>query len=310
MANNGRTANDRGGTPPRVGAQLQAIGAALLFSTGGAAIKVQAFTGMQVSALRAGIAAVALLVWWRGRIIWSWPAVAVAIPYAATLALFVNATKLTTAANAIFLQDTAPLYIIVLGPLLIRERVRLRDIAYLVVIGTGLAFCFIGTPQATTTAPDPATGNILGVLSSATWALTLVGLRWGQRGGDGIGTSAVVIGNLIACVGGLPFVFPLPSASPIEWATLVYLGVVQIGVAYALLTSAMSHLPALEVSLLLLLEPVLNPIWTWLVRHENPGAWVWAGGATIIAATAFKTLYDAPSSPSPVRNASPPTITG
>jgi drug/metabolite transporter (DMT)-like permease len=293
MANIRRTANHAEETRSRVGAQFQAIGAALLFSTGGAAIKVQAFSGMQVSALRAGIAALALFLWWRGRVIWSWRAVAVAIAYAATLTLFVNATKLTTAAHAIFLQDTAPLYIIVLGPLLIGERVRRRDIVYLAAAATGLAFCFIGRPEATATAPDPATGNMLAVLCSITWALTLVGLRWGQRSGEGIGTSAVVIGNLMAFLFGLPFLFPLPSASPVEWATLVYLGVFQIGVAYALLTSAMSHLPAFEVSLLLLLEPVLNPILTWLVRGENPGAWVWAGGVIIIGATAIKTIYDA-----------------
>jgi drug/metabolite transporter (DMT)-like permease len=293
MANNRRTSeSDRARV--RAAAQLQAIGAAILFSTGGAAIKVQAFSGMQVSSLRAGIAALALLLWWRGRVRWSWAAVAVGCAYAATLTLFTNATKLTTAAHAIFLQDTAPLYIIVFGPLLIRERVRLRDLVYLVAVGTGLIFCFIGRPAAATaTAPDPTTGNVLGVLSSVTWALTLVGLRWGQRRGEPIGTSAVVIGNVIACAIGLPFVFPLPSASPVEWATVVYLGVVQIGVAYVFLTNAMSHLPALDVSLLLLLEPVLNPIWAWLVRGENPGAWVWAGGAIIIAATAIKTVSDA-----------------
>jgi drug/metabolite transporter (DMT)-like permease len=297
MANSRRTSeSDR--APVRAAAQLQAIGAAILFSTGGAAIKVQAFSGMQVSSLRAGIAALALLLWWRGRVRGSWAAVAVGCAYAATLTLFTNATKLTTAAHAIFLQDTAPLYIIVFGPLLIRERVRLRDLVYLAAVGTGLIFCFIGRPAAATaTAPDPTTGNVLGVLSSVTWALTLVGLRWAQRrderGAEPIGTSAVLIGNVIAFAIGLPFIFPLPSASPVEWATVAYLGVVQIGVAYVLLTNAMSHLPALEVSLLLLLEPVLNPIWAWLVRGENPGAWVWAGGVIIIAATALKTAYDA-----------------
>ena len=273
-------------------AELQAIGAALLFSTGGAAIKVAAFSGMQVSCIRAGIAAVALLLWWRGRLTWSWPAVGIGVVYAATLTLFVNATKLTTAAHAIFFQSTAPLYIILFGPLLIRERVRARDLAYVMVVGAGLACCFLGRADATATAPDPATGNLLAVLSSVTWALTLVGLRWGQRSGEGVGTTAVVTGNLIAFAVGLPFAFPLPSATLAEWATLGYLGVFQIGLAYVFLTSAMSHLPALDVSLLLLLEPVLNPIWTWLVRGENPGVWVWTGGAIIIAATAAKTIYD------------------
>ena len=102
----------------------------------------------------------------------------------------------------------------------------------------------------------------------------------------------MVAGNLIAFAIGLPFLFPLPSATLAEWTTLAYLGVFQIGVAYVWLTSAMAHLPALEASLLLLLEPVLNPVWTWLVRGENPGVWVWTGGAIIIAATAAKTIYD------------------
>ena len=273
-------------------AEFQTIGAAILFSTGGAAIKVAAFSGMQVSCLRAGIAAAALLLWSRGRLTWSWPAVGIGAVYAATLTLFVNSTKLTTAAHAIYLQSTAPLYIIVLSPLLIRERMRARDAIYLAVVGSGLALCFLGRVDATATAPDPATGNLLGVLCSISWALTLVGLRWGQRGGEGVGTTAVVAGNLIAFAIGLPFLLPLPSATAIEWTTIVYLGVFQIGLAYVLLTGAIAHLPALEVSLLLLLEPVLNPVWTWLVRGENPGVWVWTGGAIIIAATAAKTIYD------------------
>jgi drug/metabolite transporter (DMT)-like permease len=126
--------------------QLQALGAALLFSTGGAAIKVAAFSGMQVSCLRAGVAAITLLIWWRRRLTWSWTAVAIGVAYAATLTLFVNATKLTTAANAIFLQDTAPLYIVVFGPLLIRERVRVNDLRYLAAVGTWARVVFRWTP--------------------------------------------------------------------------------------------------------------------------------------------------------------------
>ena len=97
-------------------ARLQVLAAALLFSTGGAGIKVAAFSGLQVSALRSGIAAIALLVFVRGRIVWSLHVVLAGIVYAATLTLFVLSTKLTTAANAIFLQSTAPLYLLLLGP--------------------------------------------------------------------------------------------------------------------------------------------------------------------------------------------------
>lgn len=266
------------------------MAAALLFSTGGAAIKMAAFSGMQVASLRSVIAACALLLWVRGRIVWGWPTFATATVYAGTLILFVTSTKLTTAANAIFLQSTAPLYIVVLAPLLLGERFRRRDLLFMSAFGAGLAMCFVGRPPATASAPDPATGNLLGVLCSVTWALTLLGLRWAERHDAHVGISAVVVGNALAFLIGLPFLLPLPAASPGEWATLVYLGVVQIAVAYIFLTRAIAELPALDVSLLLLLEPVLNPVWTWLIRGENPGRWTIAGGAIILVATAARTL--------------------
>ena len=275
-------------------ARLLAITAAVLFSTGGAGIKTTAFTGMQVSSLRAGIAAVALLAFMRGRrVVWSGPVIAIGAVYAAMLTLFVNSTKLTTAANAIFLQSTAPLYIVILGPFLLGERLRLREAFYFAAVATGLVVCFVAQPAATEIAPDPAAGNLLGALCGLAFGLTLIGLRWAERDGRRIGLSAAIAGNVIACVAGLPFAWPLPLAPASEWATVVYLGVVQIGLAYVCLTRAMTRLPALEVSLLLLFEPVLNPIWTWLIRGENPGPWVLAGGGLIVGATAVKAVYDA-----------------
>ncbi len=107
------------------------------------------------------------------------------------------------------------------------------------------------------------------------------------------GMSAVAIGNLFASVAAWPFALPLPAASASEWATVAYLGVCQIALAYVFLTAAMRVLPALEVSLLLLIEPVLNPTWTWLIRGEDPGGYTIVGGAIIIAATAIKSVYDA-----------------
>lgn len=105
--------------------------------------------------------------------------------------------------------------------------------------------------------------------------------------------SAAAVGNLFAAIGALPFALPLPIASPAEWATLVYLGVCQVGVAYVCLTSGIRHLSALDVSLLLLVEPVLNPVWTWALHGESPGAWTIVGGVIILSATALRTIYDA-----------------
>src|SRR5689334_21200188 len=145
-------------------ARLQVLAAAILFSTGGAGIKLASFSGIQVSALRSGIAAVALALLIRGRIALSWPVVGVAVVYSATLTLFVLSTKLTTSANAIFLQSTAPLYLLLLSPLILGEHFKRRDTIYLVAVAIGMFSCFVGRPDATVTAPDPVRGNLLAVL--------------------------------------------------------------------------------------------------------------------------------------------------
>jgi drug/metabolite transporter (DMT)-like permease len=98
----------------------------------------------------------------------------------------------------------------------------------------------------------------------------------------------------------MPWVWPLPAASTGEWVTLVYLGVCQIAVALIFLTTAIRHLSALEVSLLLLIEPVLNPVWTWIVRGEHPGTWTIVGGGVIVAATALRAINEARPARTPV----------
>jgi drug/metabolite transporter, DME family len=279
----------------RNAARLLALAAAVLFSTGGAGIKVESFSAAQVSGVRSGIAALALLLWLRRRIRWTPRTAAAAVVYAATLSLFVGATKLTTAANAIFLQSTAPLYVLLLAPLVLHERVRRREMVYLAAIAVGMVFCFIGRPAPTSTASDPALGNWLAIASGLAWALTLLTLRSIGRDDHLNDTTlaAVVAGNAIACLAALPFALPMPRGTTGEWITLVYLGVFQIGLAYVCLGSAIRRLPALEISLLLLLEPVLNPIWTWIIRGEDPGRWTILGGAVIVSATMIKLVVDA-----------------
>jgi len=275
-------------------ATLQVVAAAVLFSTGGAGIKAAAFSGLQVSALRSGIAAVVLMLFVRGHVTLSAPVLGVSLVYGSTLTLFVLGTKLTTAANAIFLQSTYPLYVLLLSPLLLGERIARRDILYLIAVAAGLLLCVLGRPPATITAPNPTVGNVFAILSGVAWAMTLLGLRYLERDATGRSPAmaAVITGNTAASLTALPFAWPLPMASASEWATIVYLGVFQIGLAYIFLTKAVGRLPTLETSLLLLLEPVLNPLWAWLVRGERPGTWTIVGGAIIILVTAVKSVYD------------------
>ena len=267
--------------------RLLVIAAAVLFSTGGAAIKAASLSGWQIASFRSGIAALFLLaVIPESRRRWSWRMLPVATSYAATLVCFVVANRLTTAANAIFLQSASPLYMLLLGPLLLHESIRRRDVGFVAAVVCGIACVFIGSTHPGTTAPDPRHGNLFAVAGGLAYAFTLTGLRWLSRqdiGGTAIAT--VALGNLIACVAALPLALPATSISGKDVAVLLYLGTIQIGVAYLCLTRGIRHVPALQAATLLMAEPALNPIWTWLVHAETPGGWALAGGAMIVSST-------------------------
>jgi drug/metabolite transporter (DMT)-like permease len=267
--------------------RLLLVAAAVLFSTGGAAIKAVALSGWQVASFRSAVAAAVLLVALpEARRGWSWRIAPVAAAYAGTLIFFVLATRLTTAANAIFLQSTAPLYLLVLGPFLLREPIHRSDIWYILAIGAGMSLFALGTEHAQATAPDPRSGNLCALASGLTWALALAGLRWLSRRGDGgAGMAAVAAGNLLAFAAALPMALPVAEAGWSAVPVILYLGVFQIGLAYWCLTRAMRHVTAFEATTVLLLEPALNPVWVWLVHGERPGAWPLAGGVVILSAT-------------------------
>ena len=276
--------------PPRARLVL----AALLFSTGGAAIKATTLNGWQVAGWRSGVAAAVILIAIpAARRGWGWRPAVVGLASGLTFLLFVVANKLTTAANTIFLQSAAPLYMALLGPVLLKERTRRQDLVLMALVAVGLALFFIGTDTAVATAPDPARGNVVAVLSGITWAFTVMGLRWmAAREGDHA-VVAVMIGNLTAfavgtAMGGTPAHVTLADA-----AVVLYLGVFQIAAAYLLVASALRHVPALEASVILLVEPACSPFWAWLVHHERPSAWAVAGGVLILAATTAQSVIAA-----------------
>jgi drug/metabolite transporter (DMT)-like permease len=158
-----------------------------------------------------------------------------------------------------------------------------------------LAPFFVGVDPPADTAPDPFRGNMLALGSGFFWALTVCGLRWmGSAGGErGSAAVAVVAGNVIAFLAALPFAIPLGSHTPGDWALIGYLGVFQIALAYVLVTRALTTMPALEASLILLIEPVLNPVWAWIFQGERPGVWALVGGGVILGATTIRAVLDA-----------------
>jgi drug/metabolite transporter (DMT)-like permease len=292
--------------------RLAILAAAVLFSTGGAAIKLASMSAWQIAGFRSGLAAAILVYWIRGarpvlagdarcappippgtpaaRRGWTWRTLAVGAVHAATLVLFVAANKLTTAANAIFLQATAPLYILLLGVWWLREPVRGRDLTTMALLAVGLCLLLLDEPPPLGTAPHPALGNVLAAASALTWAVTLTGIRWlGRSAGTGDeALAAVTAGNLLAFLGCLPLAVPVSAAAG-DWLVIAYLGVFQVALAYVCLTVGLRRVLAFEASLLLLLEPVLSPVWVWWLHGEAPGRLA-LGGAVLVLATTFSKL--------------------
>jgi len=170
-------------TASPIRSRLLLVAAAILFSTGGAAIKSATLTGWQVACFRSGVAALVLLAALpQARRGWSWRIAPVAAAYAATLIAFVMANRLTTSADAIFLQSTAPLYLLLLGPLLLKEPIHRAGLFYMLAVAAGMALFFVGGQPVLATAPDPPRGNLVALFSGLAYALTLAGLRWlGRR---------------------------------------------------------------------------------------------------------------------------------
>jgi drug/metabolite transporter, DME family len=288
--------------------RLLLVTSAVLFSTGGAAFKAVSLTAWQVSGFRSGIAAVVLLaVIPEARRGWSWRIFPVAAAYAATLLMFVLANRLTTAANAIFLQSTAPLYLLLLSPLLLHEPIRRSDVLYIVAVLAGISLFLVDTQPALVTAPDPRRGNWIALGSGVSYAFMLAGLRWlGRYTKIPAALGAATLGNILAFVCALPLALPVANAGATDILVLLYLGIVQIGLAYVCLTRALRDVPGIEATTLLMIEPALSPLWSWLVHGERPGVLPLAGGAVIIAASLVNTWRRALQDGAPA--ASPPPL--
>ena len=275
-----------------VAARALVVLAAVLFSTGGAAIKATTLSGFAVAGSRSLVAAGALVLLLRpGRALRSWRVWLVGLAYAGTMVLFVLGNKLTTAANTIYLQSTAPLVLLFAAPLLLGERSSRRDLGVGALMAVGLVVMLHGEEPASAIARDPALGNMIGLADGVAWALTLLGLRWlSLREGPSAAAAAAIAGNVLALAIAAPLAVPWPTFRTADALVVAYLGVFQIGLAYAALTRAIRHVRALEAGVLLLLEPLLAPLWAHAVHGETPSSAALAGGALILAAATVQAL--------------------
>jgi len=265
--------------------RLLLLAAAVLWSTAGAAIKICQLSSWQIAGGRSLVAGLFLLLAVReARVRPTGRVLLVAIAYAFTVVLFVTATKLTTAANAIFIQDTAPLWVLLLSPWLLSETPSRGELLAIPVYAVGLSLFFLDDLSA-----GQLTGNLIALASGVAFALSILGLRLLR----GDGPAALVWGNVLGAVVTLPMWSAGPAPRALDLALVLFLGVFQLGLAYLCFSRGLEKVPAVEASLLVLLEPVLNPVWTFLVAGERPGRWAIAGGAVVLAATAWRTLAPA-----------------
>jgi drug/metabolite transporter (DMT)-like permease len=249
---------------------------AVLWSTGGILIKWIALPALTLAGMRSAIAAVVLLLAlreWRGP--WSWWHISGALAGAASMLGFVVATKLTTAANAIFLVYTAPLYVALLSAWVLREPLRRADWLTLLLVLLGMG-CFC-REQLTA---EGWVGNLCALGSGLALAWLVVCLRKHAATSP---LTILLLANVLVAVAGVPFMFKtLPD--PVSWWGLLFAGVVQLGVSTVLYSKAIPHVRAIEAILIPVIEPVLNPVWVWLLIGEVPSGWTLLGGAIVLGA--------------------------
>lgn len=254
---------------------------ALIWSSGGLAIKLVDLPAMAITGVRSALSALTLAVIFRGRLDFTvTPArLFAAAAYAGMLVTNVVATKLTTAANAILLAYTAPVYVALLAPRLLGERTRPSDWLFIAAVLAGMGLFFLDRLSA-----EGLWGNMAAVATGLCYAGFTLGMR-AQK--DASPVESVLLGHVLTALVGLPFLAAaLPDAR--AWLGLAYLGIVQQGVSLALYVWCIKRLGALEAILVMTLEPILNPVWVALGVGELPGLWACLGGAVVVGAVTLR----------------------
>lgn len=256
------------------------IGSASLWSIGGLLIKSVSWHPLAIAGMRSLIAALLMLMY-RRKFEFNWSPVQIwgAVAYTATVIAFVAATKLTTAANAILIQYSAPIFVALFAHWFLGEKTSKLDWLTIGVTLSAMALFFMDDISV-----GNFWGNMIALFSGISFAaVTLLSRK--QK--DGSPLESFFLGNIVTALVGLPFM--LQSApNPSGWISLILLGVVQLGISYILYAEAIKHVTALEGILIPVIEPILNPIWVFLFLHEAPGKWAMVGGAIVLISVTFR----------------------
>ncbi|MEA3344682.1 MAG: DMT family transporter [Chloroflexota bacterium] len=258
---------------------------AVLWSLGGVLIKLVSWNPIAIAGARSAIAALFILALVRRpHFTWSSAQIGAMIAYATTVILFVAANKLTTAANAILLQYTSPIYAAFLSAWLLEERATWLDWVTIGVTMGGIALFFLDD-----LAISGLWGNVCAIASGVAFAVLAVLLR---KQKEGVPLESVLLGNSLTALIGIPFMLRKAPA-PADWGVLLILGVVQLGFSYVLYSAAIKHVTALDAILIPAVEPILNPVWVFLALREAPGPWAIFGGAIVLISVTARSVLSA-----------------
>lgn len=270
--------------------------AAFLWSTSGLFIKILKLDALQISFYRsffAGITIYFLTSLHRRRFYVPVPniiSVLSSFSYAGILIFFVVANKLTTSANAIFLQFTAPVYLLFLEPLFLKTKFQLRNVITVVVTLFGMVLFFLGRLEV-----GSIIGNLLAITAGICFAFFSLFNKWNKIiGKSDQSIYSVIFGNCLVVIVAGVFVFDKLNISPQEFLIVLYMGVIQIGISYIIFNVGLNYVSATESMIIGMLEAVFNPIWVFIGLGEVPSIYAIIGGVIVLSAVLIHNLLKRP----------------
>jgi DME family drug/metabolite transporter len=257
--------------------------AGLLWSSGGLFIKLISLPAMQLAFFRCSIAAITFGIIFRKRILLINKLTLInSVFYAAILITFVLATKITTAANAIFLQSTAPIYVLIFEPIFNKTKYERINIITVAVCMVGMLLFFVGKIE-----PGHLEGNIIALFSGIAFAAFFLGMK---KNDPKFQSSSIFYGNILVAIISFPFMFSLGTLTTSDLWMVTLLGVFQIAIAYAFFSAGLKRIYAVEASIISMIEPVLNPVWVFIGYGEVPSITAIIGGLIILGSIVTRSL--------------------
>ncbi len=265
----------------RLKAILCLIGAAVLWSTGGILIKLVDWNPVAIAGTRSGISALLMIAYLRKPVQLKKNKVIGAMFYASTVILYVVANKMTTAANVILLQYSAPIWVALMSGWILKEKVRKLDWMAITIVMAGMVLFFVGDLEV-----GQMMGNVLSVLAGIMLAGVVISLKMVKSGEP---VEIPLLGNILTFLVALPFILSsMPDMQSIFG--LILLGIFQLGFSYILFAEASKHVSAVEAILIPIIEPLLNPVWVFLIVGEAPGKLAIVGGIIVVAGVVARSL--------------------